>query len=162
MPRFEGTFSIAGADAWIGKELAVSDWLEIGQDQVTAFGELTGHHHWLHLDPARAAAEGPFGGTIAQGFLMMDFILHFMEQTGLRPVDAPFTLNYGLDKVRFLKPVPVGDGFRLRDRIALMAVDTRADGRSLMKTSHTMEVDGLEGAAVYAEWLALWVPESAS
>ncbi|MDD9877922.1 MAG: MaoC family dehydratase [Magnetovibrio sp.] len=162
MPTFQGTFTIAGADDWVGRELCVSDWLDLDQDAVTRFGELTGHHHWLHLDPARAAADGPYGGTIAQGFLMMDFILYFMEQTGLRPADAPFTLNYGLDKVRFLKPVPVGAGFRLRDRIGLMKVEARDDGRSLMTTSHTMEVDGIDGPVVYAEWLALWVPETAT
>jgi len=158
MPRFEGTFTIAAAGDWVGKEMVLSDWLDIGQDQVTAFGELTRHLHWLHLDRARSERDGPYGGTIAQGFLMLDFILHFVEQTGLRPSDSIFNLNYGLDRVRFVKPVVVGDGFRLRDRIGMLDAQYRDDGRCLMKTSHEMEIDGEDGIAVYAEWLTLWVP----
>ena len=162
MPHFQGAFTIAEAAEWIGPELVISDWLELDQQQVTAFGKLTNHHHWLHLDPDRSAADGPFGGTIAQGFLMLDFIIHFTDQTGLRPADSAFNLNYGLDKVRFIQPVPVGDGFRLRDRIGLAAVSHRDDGRCLMKTTHTLEVEDLPGTAVYAEWLSLWTPNAAT
>jgi len=159
MPIFHGNFTIAEAADWIGPELVISDWLDVSQAEVTAFGELTRHDHWLHLDPGRSRAEGPYGGTIAQGFLMLDYIIHFTDQTGLRPIDSAFNLNYGFDRVRFVQPVPVGDGFRLRDRIGLADVTHRADGRCLMKTTHSLEIDGLDGIAVYAEWLSLWTPQ---
>ena len=157
MPRFEGTFTIADAKRWVGQEMALSDWLELDQSQVTAFGELTNHDHWLHMDPARAVDESPYGGTIAQGFLMLDFIIYFSDQTGLRPADSVYNLNYGFDKVRYLVPVVTGDGVRLRDRISLLSVEPKGEGRKLMKTSHVMEVEGSDEPALYAEWLALWV-----
>jgi len=159
MPRFEGEFTIADATEWIGREMVLSDWLEIDQEKVTAFGELTNHLHWLHLDVPRSEREGPYGGTIAQGFLMLNFILHFIEQTGLRPSDSVFNLNYGFDRVRFVKPVVVKDGFRLRDRISMLDATNRDDGRCLMKTAHEMEIEGEDDIAVYAEWLTLWVPK---
>ena len=162
MPRFEGTFTIADAKRWVGQEMALSDWLELDQSQVTAFGELTNHDHWLHMDPARAVDESPYGGTIAQGFLMLDFIIYFSDQTGLRPADSVYNLNYGFDKVSFIQPVPVGDTFRLRDRISLLDATHRDDGRCLMTTKHELEVDGIEGPVVYAEWLSLWTPAHAA
>lgn len=159
MPRFQGAFTLANAADWIGPDLAISDWIDLGQRHVTRFGELTRHDHWLHLDPDRSARESPFGGAIAQGFLLLAYIIHFTDQTGLRPADSVFSLNYGLDKVRFVQPVPVGGGFRLRDRIGLAGVDLREDGRTLIKTTHDLEVEGLPGSAVYAEWLSLWTPQ---
>ena len=160
MPQFQGNFTLADAADWIGPDLVVSDWITVDQDHVSRFGELTRHDHWLHLNPDRSARESPFGGTIAQGFLLLDYIIYFTDQTGLRPVDSAFNLNYGLDKVRFIQPVPVGSGFRLRDRIGLTDVSPRKDGRTLIKTSHDLEVEGLPGSAVYAEWLSLWTPKS--
>ena len=94
-------FHIANATNMVGRELGTSDWLLVDQERVTSFGLATGHDHWLHLDPARAARESPYGGTIVQGFLLVGLILHFIEHMGLRPVDAAFALNYGLDRARF-------------------------------------------------------------
>ena len=160
MPHFKGQLTIANASNWIGSDPVVSDWIELTQTEVSAFGRLTSHFHWLHMDPGRARLESTFGGTIAQGFLILNFIIYFSDQSGLRPTDSIFSLNYGLDKVRFLQPVPIGNGFRLRDHIRISEVLPRKDGRVLIKTTHDLEVEGLKGAVVYAEWLALWTPKN--
>jgi len=154
-------FRLADAPALVGRELGVSDWLSIDQERVTAFGLATNHDHWLHLDPARAAAESPYGGTIVQGFLLTGLILHFIEDLGLRPADASYALNYGFDRVRYFAPLPVGDGVDVRDRVSLIEARDKAPGRTLLKTGHTIEAD-LAGAATpvaSAEWLTLWITE---
>ena len=156
MTRIKGLFTTASAIDWIGPNIVVSDWVELTQKEVSEFGKLTKHHHWLHLNPERANNETSFGGTIAQGFFMLNYIIHFIDQTGLRPTDAQFSLNYGLDKVRFVQAVPVADGFQIRDRIGLSEVSLRKNGSTLIKTTHNFEVKGIIGTVLYAEWLALW------
>jgi len=159
MPVFDGQFLIENAEQFVGQELVISDWVTITQDQVTTFGEITNHLHWMHLDAERATEESPYGGTLVQGFLMSSLIVRFNDMTGLRPADSAYALNYGFDKVRYLAPVVTGAGVRLRDRISLISVEPREEGRKLMKTSHVLEVDGSDEPALYAEWLALWVPK---
>ena len=152
-------FHIANATNMVGRELGTSDWLLVDQERVTSFGLATGHDHWLHLDPARAARESPYGGTIVQGFLLVGLILHFIEHMGLRPVDAAFALNYGLDRARFFAPVPVGaDGVRVRDRVRLISVEPKGAGRTLFKTGHLIEADLDGGPTPVAdiEWLTVW------
>ncbi len=158
MPAADIDFRIANAHEFVGRELAVSDWITIDQDRVDKFGEATEHTHWLHCDPARAAAEGPYGGTLAHGFLLVGLISRFIGMTGTRPADSAFSLNYGLDKVRILTPVVVGDGARVRCRITLLDVIDKDRGRRLFKTGHRIEVEGQERPAAYAEYLGLWVP----
>lgn len=157
MPVFDGNFLIENAEQFVGTELVVSDWITITQDQVTTFGEVTNHLHWMHLDAERSKRESAYGGTLVQGFLMSSMIVQFNDMTGLRPADSAYALNYGFDKVRYLAPVVTGDGVRLRDRISLISVEAKGEGRKLMKTSHVMEVEGSDEPALYAEWLALWV-----
>ena len=138
-------------------EIAVSDWIAIDQARVDQFAEATGHTHWLHTDPVRAAVESPAGGTLAHGFLILSLINHAIDLCGLRPTDSPFALNYGCDKVRFLKPMPVGNGFKVRDRIAF--IDARDHPKGVLaRTGHTFEIAGSEdmGPAVVAEYLCVW------
>jgi len=153
----QNDFLIANARDFIGQELALSDWITIDQHHVNAFGAATRHTHWMHCDPERAKAEGPYGGALVHGFMYASLINHAIDLCQLRPEDSAFALNYGLDKLRIIAPVVVGDGIRVRDRIVLMEVTDREDG-CLTKTSHTFEVEGKSKPAAYAEYLSLWVP----
>ncbi len=149
-------FLIANAAELVGRELAVSDWDFVDQARIDRFAEATHHTHWLHTDPERAETEGPYGGTVAHGFFMLSLLNHFIDACDLRPADSAFALNYGVDRVRFLAPVPIGDGFRVRDRITLMETEMRPKGL-FARTGHTLEVEGMERPAVVAEYLAVWV-----
>ncbi|WNK00535.1 MaoC/PaaZ C-terminal domain-containing protein [Thalassospiraceae bacterium LMO-JJ14] len=141
-----------------GGPLAVSGWIDIDQTRVDAFADATHHTHWLHTDPARAKADGRYGGTVAHGFLILSLINHAIDQCGLRPTDSPYALNYGVDKVRFLKPMPIGDGFRVRDRISLIAAEMH-DAGLFTRTGHAFEIEGddSEKPCVVAEYLSVWV-----
>ena len=105
--------------ACIGQEVAVSDWIVITQQQVNLFAEATGDHQWIHVDPEKAS-KGPFGGTIAHGFLTLSLIPKFFE-SAFQITNSRMGVNYGLNKVRFTAPVPVGS--RLRARMKLLACD---------------------------------------
>jgi acyl dehydratase len=137
-------------------EIGISKWFEIDQSRVDKFAEVTEHTHWLHTDPARAASEGGYPGSLAHGFLILSLINKAIDNADLRPTDSPYALNYGVDKLRFLKPMPIGDGFRIRDRISLLEVEMR-DAGLFTRTSHEFEIEGDDGPAVVAEYLALWV-----
>lgn len=148
--------------AWLDTppgEVGVSKWFDIDQQRVDAFADVTEHTHWLHTDPARAASEGGFPGTLAHGFLILSLINKAIDSAELRPTDSPYALNYGVDKVRFLKPMHIGDGFRVRDRISLMKVEMREAGL-FTRTKHAFEIEGVEGPVVVAEYLSVWVPDA--
>ncbi|KJK23657.1 dehydratase [Burkholderiaceae bacterium 16] len=103
-----------------GQEVAVSDWIEITQQQVNLFAEATGDHQWIHVDVERARRESPFGGPVAHGFLTLSLLPAFMHNA----IDMPgvkMGVNYGLNRVRFTAPVPVGS--RLRARVKLLSVE---------------------------------------
>ena len=105
--------------AVVGQEVAVSDWITITQEQVNQFAQATGDHQWIHVDVERAKA-GPFGGPIAHGFLTLSLIPKFFESS-FEIVQSRMGVNYGLNKVRFMAPVPVGS--RLRARMKLLQCD---------------------------------------
>lgn len=100
-----------------GQEVAVSDWTTITQQQINQFADATGDHQWIHIDPVKAVA-GPFGATIAHGFLTLSLIPQFFDQS-FAIIGSRMGVNYGLNKVRFTAPVPVGS--RLRARMKLLA-----------------------------------------
>jgi acyl dehydratase len=137
----------------VGRELGVSDWLTIDQARVHRFADCTDDNQWIHVDAARASTESPFGTTIAHGFLTLSLLSRFATEVGAFPSDAAAILNYGLDRVRFVSAVRVGS--RIRDRIRLVGVEPRGPDRFLLKTEHTIEVDGEEKPALVAELLAL-------
>ena len=139
----------------IGKEIIVSDWLEIDQERVTLFSESTGDDQWIHTDPD-AAAQGPFGGTVAQGFLVLSLINYFRRDTFFVPDGIGISVNYGLNKVRFLNPVLIGS--HIRDRAVLLDVVKRTNGTILMSSQHTIEIQGEEKPACVAETLNLLIP----
>ncbi len=139
----------------VGEELGVSDWVEITQEKIDRFAEITGDADWLHNDPVRCAKESPFGGkTIAQGHLLLSHLSAVGESLMPDPKGhLVFALNYGYDRVRFIRPVTVGS--RIRGRLTLSAVEPKAPGRFLIENDVTLEVEGSEGPHVAARWLFL-------
>ena len=145
-----GNLTLAGLNERIGQELGMSDWVTIDQARINSFASCTGDHQWIHVDVERAKRESPFRNSIAHGYLTLAM------QIGVIPSDAAAGLNYGIDKVRFLAPVPAGA--RVRLRVVLAGVERREGGQVIMKTENTLEVDGSEKPALIAETLALLLP----
>ncbi len=138
----------------VGEEIAVSDWLEVTQSRIDQFADATGDHQWIHVDPARAAAESPFKSTIAHGFLTLSLlstlIRESIELTGLR-----MAINYGLNRVRFVSPVPAGA--RIRALVILQSVDAVSGGFQVT-WQVTVEREGGEKPACVAEWVVRYYP----
>jgi acyl dehydratase len=148
-------YSMATLDAFVGKELGVSEWVEVDQARIDAFAQCTGDHQWIHVDVDRAKRESPFGGTIAHGYLTLSLVASQMTDMGVVPHDASAAVNYGLEKTRFLTPVKAGA--RVRNRVNLLAADRKGDGRVLLRTENTVEIEGEGKPALVAEALALLV-----
>ena len=133
----------------VGEEIAVSDWLQVTQTRIDQFAEATGDHQWIHVDPARAAAELPSGTTIAHGFLTLSLLSTLIREsirfTGLR-----MAINYGLNRVRFVSPVPAGA--RIRALITLQGVDAVSGGFQVT-WQVTVERDGNDKPACVADWI---------
>lgn len=134
-----------------GTEVGVSDWFEIDQNRVDAFADATLDHQWIHVDPDKAA-RGPFGTTIVHGFLTLSLLVHLQTQTELPVEGVRMGINYGLDKVRFITPVPVGG--RIRARRTVVEVTEAGDGAVQVKSSVTVELEGSERPACVAEPIA--------
>ena len=147
-------YRIADMPRLIGTEVFVSDWTPITQKQVTGFAEATLDLDWMHVDVARSQRESPYKGTIVQGFLMQSLVIYFNHKAGLVPADTEYGLNYGMEKVRFLLPVPTGS--RVRDRITLTDFHERSPGRFMQRSTHTLELEGHDKPAMVADWLVLW------
>jgi acyl dehydratase len=136
--------------AAIGEDLGPSEWLEVTQERVDAFADATGDHQWIHVDVERAA-EGPFGGTIAHGYLTLSLIPQFTPQ--LFEIDTPGAkLNYGVNKVRFPNPLRVGGRVRATAQIAEVT-DVKAGKQ--MVTRYTVEIEGETKPACVAETVVL-------
>lgn len=133
----------------VGTEVGVSDWMEITQERVNAFADATDDHQFIHVDP-EAARLTPFGGTIAHGFLTLSLIIPLVAQIPFDVGVPRMGVNYGLNKVRFPAPVPVGS--RIRARLSLDAMSEVAGGLQLERTV-TVEVEGSEKPAMVAESL---------
>ena len=148
--------TLAGLSDRVGQELGVSDWVTIDQPRIDTFASCTGDRQWIHVDVERAKRESPFRGPIAHGYLALARVAPLSMEVGVIPRDAAAGLNYGIDKVRFLAPVPVGA--RVRLRVVLVGIEPREGGQVVMKTLNTMEVEGSEKPALIAETLALLIP----
>jgi acyl dehydratase len=138
-------------------ELGTSDWVEITQDQVNQFADATGDHQWIHVDPERAK-QGPFGRTIAHGYLTLSLLPQLMPQV-MRIEDAVMGVNYGVEKIRFTNPVPVGSRVRLHAK--LLGSDAKGGGR-LNRIGVQMEIEGEEKPAMVGEvlYLAFGAPDA--
>lgn len=137
-----------------GEHLGYTDWVSIDQERISLFADATEDHQWIHTDQARAA-EGPFGGTIAHGFLTLSMLAHFSQSLISLTKKPSMSINYGLNKVRFLQPVTSGS--RIRDGIELTSVQEGPKGY-LVTTTHTVEIEDQPRPALVAESLGLWVP----
>lgn len=139
-------------EADLGRHVGYSDWMEITQERIDAFAEATGDHQWIHVDPVRAA-EGPYGRTIAHGYLTLSLLpvlgAEVMEIRGFAML-----INYGVDKVRFPAPVPVGS--RIRAGIELTSLERKSAGVQLGSLV-TVEVEGSDRPAVVAETVRMMV-----
>lgn len=137
---------LADLQALVGQELGHSDWLLVDQARIDLFAQATGDHQWIHTDPARAAA-GPFGATVAHGFLTLS-LLPVLFETGFAIDDVRMGVNYGLNRVRF--PAPVRAGSRLRGHFKLLSYEPLAGGAQLTVES-TIELEGSAKPACVAE-----------
>jgi acyl dehydratase len=138
----------------IGEETGLSGWLPVDQARIDAFAEATEDRQFIHVDP-EAAAQTPFGGTIAHGFLTLSLISRMAAEAMLVPDTSRMVVNYGLDRVRFLAPVISGS--RVRGRFRLDSVEEKAPGQILLRHTVTVEIEGADRPALTAEWLALIV-----
>ncbi|HJV52120.1 MAG TPA: MaoC family dehydratase [Noviherbaspirillum sp.] len=134
----------------IGQEVAVTDWVAITQERVNMFADATGDHQWIHIDVERSRKESPYGGTIAHGFLTLSLLPMLMERAVSFPT-IKMGVNYGLNKVRFPAPVPVGS--RLRARMALQEVED-IEGGAQITWKVTIEREGGDKPVCVAESIA--------
>jgi acyl dehydratase len=138
----------------IGQDLGASDWLEITQERIDLFADATGDHQWIHVDPDRAAA-GPFGRTIAHGYLTLSLVNLFLPQI-LEVRGISMGVNYGSDKLRFPAPVPVGS--RVRGRGELLEVEETKDGGVQAKIRVTVEIEGSTRPGCVVETISRYYP----
>ncbi|MFO1196328.1 MAG: MaoC family dehydratase [Burkholderiaceae bacterium] len=144
MREFE---SLAELKALVGQEVAVSDWETVTQERVDKFAEATGDHQWIHVDPQRAAS-GPFGTTIAHGFLTLSMLPLFFQRTIVLK-DVRMGINYGLNRVRFTSPLPVGS--ELRTRMKLVSIEDLPENGAQMVWEVTFERKGSDRPVCVAE-----------
>ena len=142
-------------DSVIGTEVGVSDWVLIDQDRINKFADATMDHQFIHVDPEQATPV--FGSTIAHGFLSLSLVagIPFDQEIGLVLEGTKMGLNYGLDKARFLSPVPVDSEVRIR--MKCIDISEKNPGQYLAKTEVTMEIKGVEKPAFVAETLSMFV-----
>jgi acyl dehydratase len=139
----------------VGKEVGVSQWFEVTQENVNLFADVTHDHQFIHIDPIKAA-ETPFGGTIAHGFLSLSMLSHFAaDGCGVWMEGAVMGLNYGFDKVRFLNPVRVGS--KIRGRASLISAEEKSPNKFLFNQEYTVEIEGVDKPALIAQWLSMVV-----
>jgi len=136
----------------IGEEVGVSSWILVDQARIDAFADATEDRQFIHVDP-ESAAQTPFGGTVAHGFLSLSLLSRMGAEAMLLPDTLTMAINYGLDRVRFLAPVRAGS--RVRGRFRLDSVEEKARGQVLMRHTVTVEIEGEDKPALTAEWLGL-------
>ena len=145
---------VADLPGLIGQEVGVSRWITVDQARIDAFAEITEDRQFIHIDPV-AAAQTPFGGTIAHGFLTLS-LMSAMTYDAVPPLEGVVMgVNSGVDKLRFLAPVPAGSN--IRGRFKLLSAEDKGGGRWLLKHEVTVEIDGADKPALIAEWLGMQV-----
>ncbi len=135
----------------VGRELGTSNWIEITQALVDSHAATTGEDVWIHTDPARAAEESAFGGTIAQGSLVISFLSKMFRSIDLPDEDVAYILNYGFDRVRIVQPVPTGS--KIRGRFELKRLEDKGHHGVLGYLDVAVEMEGDDIPALVAEWL---------
>jgi len=138
----------------VGKELGLTDWIEIKQSDINTFAKLTEDEQWIHIDKEKSEKYSPYKNTIAHGFMILSFSTKFAYETFA--IDSvKMGLNYGLDKVRFLSPVPVNSEVRIR--MKCINITEKNPGQYLAKTEVTMEIKGVDKPAFVAETLSMFI-----
>jgi acyl dehydratase len=143
------TIDLPGLVGLVGQEIGTSDWIVVSQEQINAFADATGDHQWIHVDAARAAIETPFKSTIAHGFLTLSLLSALLRRT-VAVSGSRMSINYGLNKVRFVSPVPAGA--RIRAQVTLSAI-TRVEGGWQAAWTITVEREHGDKPCLVAEWL---------
>ncbi len=138
----------------IGSKYEPSEWIDITQDRINAFADCTEDHQFIHVDEEKAA-QGPFGGTIAHGFLTLSLLSKMIEGNGVIPENTVMGINYGFNKVRFLAPVRAGK--RVRAHMEVKDVQPKDGNRFLITQGVTVEIEGEETPALVADWLSMLV-----
>jgi acyl dehydratase len=140
---------VGGLGEFVGREVAVSEWVEVSQERIDRFAEATEDRQWIHTDPERAARESPFRQAIAHGFLTLSLLSELMR-LAVSVGGVRMAVNYGLDRVRFVSPVPAGSRVRGRFRLAALE-ETRGGAQATWDVS--VEREGVEKPCCVAEWL---------
>ncbi|MDH3992587.1 MAG: MaoC family dehydratase [Gammaproteobacteria bacterium] len=138
----------------VGIKLGPSQWVQLDQERINTFADCTEDHQFIHIDEEKAA-QTPFGGTIAHGFLTLSMLAKFAEDIMVAPENMVMGMNYGFDKVRFLAPVRAGK--RVRATGEVMSVEIKDGNRFLVKMALSVEIEGEETPALVAEWLNMTV-----
>ncbi len=137
---------------FVGKEIGLSDWMEITQERINAFAEATEDRQWIHVNPLKAKV-GPFRRTVAHGFLILSLLVHLTSKIELFQNGVKFVTNVGLNRLRFITPVPAGS--KIRNRCKLKAAAGKGDGKIMITIENSVEIQGTEKPALVAEILAL-------
>ncbi|MEM9707077.1 MAG: MaoC family dehydratase [Pseudomonadota bacterium] len=136
----------------VGKETGVSDWVELDQERINVFADVTEDHQFIHVDPEAARAT-PFGGTIAHGFLTLSMLSKLAMGSVIGLEGVKMGVNYGFEKVRFVNPVKAGK--KIRGRYTLMSADEKIPGQWTFKYGVKVEIEGEEKPALVAEWITM-------
>jgi acyl dehydratase len=137
----------------VGQSIGTSSWIEVPQSRIDAFADCTEDRPWIHIDVERAKRESPFGAPVAHGFLTLS-LLPIATYELLGALKATKSVNYGMDKLRFMSPVPAGS--RVRNHMKLLAAEPRDDGWTLLRTENTVEIEGQAKPALVAVSLGLF------
>lgn len=141
--------SLSEVEGLVGSELGLSDWMEVPQSRIDKFADATDDHQFIHVDPERAA-ETPFGGTIAHGFLTLSLLSAMNYNCVPRVREQTMGINYGFDKIRFMAPVPAGA--RVRGRFVLESARFRGAGMLMATYAVTIEIENAKKPALVANW----------
>jgi acyl dehydratase len=140
----------------IGEEIGLSEWIEVTQERINKFADATNDHQFIHVDPELAkSAPTPWDTTIAHGFLTLSLVSYMSATSGFMPAEMQTAVNYGSDKVRFMEAVPVDS--KIRGRFILTDAQYKKNGRWLVKTTVTIEIEGVDKPAAVIETLTLYI-----
>lgn len=153
MTMTKPSITVADLAARTGQEIGVSDWYTLDQRRIDEFAHCTEDRQWIHVNAARAANESPFGGTIAHGFLTLALIAPTTFDVLISKMQLKQAVNYGLEKVRFV--APVRSGKRVRNHVKAAGVEDRGNGRYLVTTEHSFEIEGEDKPALVARSQAM-------
>jgi len=147
--------SIESLSGRTGQRIGSSSWIDIDQARIDEFARCTNDTQWIHVDPERAAQESPFGGTIAHGFLTLSLLAPTVFDVLLSQMQIKQAVNCGLEKVRFIAPVRAGK--RVRNHVGVVSIEDKGNGRHLLTTENTMEIEGEDKPALLAHSIVMLI-----